>query len=593
MRAWSGRFVGGILAASMWLAVGCGGSHVGEISGEETLAETGGARADALRAASEEQGVPREILMAYGWQQGRLEIPELHGEAGEVEGTHAMVQRHGWMQLTDAQLDEAAALLGVEASSLADDLLGNTRAAAALLKKAAGANGDTAVSWEQWLNAAARLSGLEDPELAKGFTRDVSMALGDGLLVKFDDGEVLQLEPVEGLPAMVSDSLEAVDQSLTAPGAYPPMKWRAAHPNNYVAGRNGGTVKYVVIHMTEGSYYGTLSWFAQANPYQSSTQYVIKSSNGEITQMVGEANGSWHAGNNYYSMNSIGIEHEGYVSNLSAWFTEAMYQSSAKLVCAIAKKHKIPVDSQHIIGHFQIPNGKRISMYSPPATAAQWAANRYNYGGASNHFDPSYGTTAWNWPRYLGLIKACVDASNGVTTTPAPSGGTTAPQNPIKCSGSACWPGNDLVQGASGDRVYSLQTALVYLGFMDGAVANSGAGTFGPATKAAVSAFQKSVGLESAGYYGPLTATALGKALTAKMPPVPSANLWIGMSNAQVTHLQKLLIQVGYDLPATGYYGTMTRDAVKKFQAAHGMPNGDGSYGALTRMALAAHAKGF
>jgi peptidoglycan hydrolase-like protein with peptidoglycan-binding domain len=563
--------------AVVFLACGTGGDAQLDLSsGTAPL----GVRERALAEASSEHAVPRSVLLGYAWQVGRLEPPPEH-VALEAESGHAFEARYGWMHLSDAQVERASALLGVPPDTIREDVGANTRAAAALLRAEVGAG--EAPDWQEWVEATGRLAGLGDPALQRSFGSDVLAALGDGLRVEFSDGEVVELAPVEGLPTPLEDGLAAVDQSLTAPGSYPPMKWKAAHPNNYLSGRSGGKVKYVIVHMTEGGYYGTLQWFSQANPYQSSTHYVIKSSNGEITQMVNEANAGWHAGNTHYSLNSIGIEHEGYTSNLNAWFSEAMYQSSAKLVCAIARRHGIPVDSQHIIGHFQVPNPKKISQYSPPATAAQWSANRWNYGGASNHFDPSYGTAAWKWSYYLGLVQSCVNAASGTST-----------QNPIVCSGSACWPASDLTQGDTGDRVYSLQTALVYLGYLNPGVALSGAGTFGPATRSAVSAFQTQVGLNNAGYYGPATATALGNALKAKMPVVPSQNLWVGMSGTQVTQLQKLLAQVGYDVPATGYYGEMTRTAVRSFQQAHGLPQGDGSYGALTRMALAAHfSRGF
>jgi hypothetical protein len=59
-----------------------------------------------------------------------------------------------------------------------------------------------------------------------------------------------------------------------------------------------------------------------------SSHYVVRSSDGQITQMVAEKDTAWHARSaNPYS---IGIEHEGYVDQPS-WFTDAMYRSSAAL----------------------------------------------------------------------------------------------------------------------------------------------------------------------------------------------------------------------------------------------------------------------
>ena len=60
-----------------------------------------------------------------------------------------------------------------------------------------------------------------------------------------------------------------------------------------------------------------------------STHYVMRSSDGQVTQMVLEANKAWHVRNeNPYT---IGTEMEGYISSAS-WYTEAVYTSHSNLV---------------------------------------------------------------------------------------------------------------------------------------------------------------------------------------------------------------------------------------------------------------------
>src|SRR5690606_40075931 len=76
------------------------------------------------------------------------------------------------------------------------------------------------------------------------------------------------------------------------------------------------------------SYGGTISWF-QNNPYSVSAHYVIRSSDGQVTQMVRNSQAAHHVG--VHNNTTLGIEHEGYVSN-SSWYTTAMYNSSAALV---------------------------------------------------------------------------------------------------------------------------------------------------------------------------------------------------------------------------------------------------------------------
>jgi len=62
--------------------------------------------------------------------------------------------------------------------------------------------------------------------------------------------------------------------------------------------------------------------------------------------------------------------------------------------------------------------------------------------------------------------------------------------------------------------------------------------------------------------------------------------LGVGSQNAQVTELQKYLTAKGfYSGSITGYFGTLTEEAVVKYQAAHGITQA-GYVGTNTRAAL-------
>ena len=98
-------------------------------------------------------------------------------------------------------------------------------------------------------------------------------------------------------------------------------------PCNF-SSRSGTLVSAITIHTIQGSYAGAISWFKNCSA-QVSAHYVLRSSDGQVTQMVLESNKAWHVGSeNPYT---IGFEHEGWVNNAS-WYTVAMYQSSADLV---------------------------------------------------------------------------------------------------------------------------------------------------------------------------------------------------------------------------------------------------------------------
>lgn len=160
---------------------------------------------------------------------------------------------------------------------------------------------------------------------------------------------------------------------------------------NYTTGRSGNRKpELVVIHVMDGTLKGTDSWFASAAS-QVSAHYGI-GLDGEVHQYVKEENTAWHAGrvkNPSFSLYkegvnpnayTIGIEHEGKAN--SEW-TPAMKAKSAALIREICLRWNIPVDREHIIGHYQIfsekPNcpalnkgiiDELIAMAKPAATPA-------------------------------------------------------------------------------------------------------------------------------------------------------------------------------------------------------------------------------
>jgi N-acetyl-anhydromuramyl-L-alanine amidase AmpD/photosystem II stability/assembly factor-like uncharacterized protein len=177
---------------------------------------------------------------------------------------------------------------------------------------------------------------------------------------------------------------------------YPQAHWLAASTSNYTRANRplSNPINMVVIHVTEGSYAGTLQWFRNPRSH-ATTQYVIRSSDGDVTQMVREKDEAWHSGNGAVNDTSIGIEHEGW-TNVCRWLTDAMYRSSAQLSAYLAIKYLIPVDRKHFIGHNEVPD-----PYHPG-----------QFGGYSHHTDPG---RCWNWPKYMGLIRDFASASVGTT----------------------------------------------------------------------------------------------------------------------------------------------------------------------------------
>lgn len=172
--------------------------------------------------------------------------------------------------------------------------------------------------------------------------------------------------------------------------SYPSATWSAAASCNYTASNRESTynIDMVVIHTAQGSYSGTISWFKNCNA-GASAHYVV-SKTGAITAMVRDEDVAWQAGHWATNTRSIGIEHEGFVSDPNA-YTDAMYRSSAALTKWLATRYNIPVDRSHIIGHYQVPG-----CPNPGG------------GGGNCHTDPG---PYWDWSYYMSLIQGGGDST--------------------------------------------------------------------------------------------------------------------------------------------------------------------------------------
>ncbi len=135
---------------------------------------------------------------------------------------------------------------------------------------------------------------------------------------------------------------------------------------NFWQGRAGFKPEAVVVHIMDGTLAGTDSHFA--NPATEVSAHYGIGQSGETHQYVDEADAAWHAGrvqNPTWSLlkaginpnrYTIGIEHEGNAG--SAW-SENMKQASAARIADICKRWSIPIDREHIIGHYQIDGVRR------------------------------------------------------------------------------------------------------------------------------------------------------------------------------------------------------------------------------------------
>jgi peptidoglycan hydrolase-like protein with peptidoglycan-binding domain len=126
-----------------------------------------------------------------------------------------------------------------------------------------------------------------------------------------------------------------------------------------------------------------------------------------------------------------------------------------------------------------------------------------------------------------------------------------------------------LRQGDSGQAVSTLQSRLASLGYYRGVID----GEFGQGTEDAVTQFQRDHNLIPDGIVGSQVYQALGIQSSSPIGSQSSGRqLTIGDSGADVEDLQRRLQSAGYfNSPVTGYYGSITQEAVAQFQQARGL----------------------
>ncbi|MEV6105646.1 peptidoglycan-binding protein [Streptomyces sp. NPDC051940] len=172
-------------------------------------------------------------------------------------------------------------------------------------------------------------------------------------------------------------------------------------------------------------------------------------------------------------------------------------------------------------------------------------------------------------PRRTGRgLAAALAAGVLALTASAPASATTAPAR-IQLVSSDC-PGT-VQQGQIGGCVTELQTLLT----RDGAALTVD-GDFGPATLAAVKAYQTAHGLGADGLVGPATKAALyyedpTVRIDLRSLRCPAA-LEANESDGCVTELQTRLNAAGASLTVDHTLGSATTGAVSAFQSAHGLP---------------------
>ncbi|WP_079051780.1 N-acetylmuramoyl-L-alanine amidase [Streptomyces regalis] len=485
----------------------------------------------AFASAAAEYHVPQSVLLGVSYLQSRWDA---HAGAPSVTGGY------GPMHLTDARtalaegpphhsdgsedargdsarppllpeaklpetseiparlrtLPKAAELTGLRPEALRTDPAANVAGGAALLAAAQQELGEPLSSDPaDWYGAVARFSGADDTATAAAYANDVYDVLRTGQKRATDAGQLVTLAAQPGLSPHTGQlrraGLRTLDAAQTECPTTVSCEWVPApykefgdndYGNHDLGNRPASqSIKYIVIHDTEGAWNGVLEMVQ--DPTYVSWQYSLRSTDGHIAQHVKAKDVAWHAGNWYVNAKSIGLEHEGFLARPDAWYTEAMYRSSARLVTYLAKKYGIPLDRQHILGHDNVPGSTTSTisgMHTDPGPYWDWrhyfellgrpfVATAGPNGGLVT-IRPDYAT---NRPRYTGCVtagKPCADhGSSAVRLYSGP--GESYPL--IKDAGLGSTPTtgvNDLASRVSTGQQYAVAgrdgdwTAIWYLG---------------------------------------------------------------------------------------------------------------------------------
>lgn len=305
-------------------------------------------------------------------------------------------------------VDRAAELTGFTPDELRTRPEANVHGGAALLAAAQQELGEPlSEDPADWYGAVAAYPGADQREAASAFADEVYRVIASGESRTTSEGQRMTLaaEPVRprtqlvaelGLPAARSAPQRAECprtvscEWLPAPYEEYERDGELDYGNHDQANRPAAQdIDYLVIHDTEGPWDVVLDLVR--DPTYVSWHYSLRSADGHIAQHVAHEDVAWHAGNWYVNSKAIGLEHEGFLTRPDAWYTEAMYRSSARLVRYLSAKYDIPLDRQHIIGHDNVPGVLTGNI-------------------SGMHTDPG---PYWDWAHYFELLGAPFEAESG------------------------------------------------------------------------------------------------------------------------------------------------------------------------------------
>ncbi|MDD2714335.1 MAG: N-acetylmuramoyl-L-alanine amidase [Candidatus Wallbacteria bacterium] len=302
-----------------------------------------------FREAASEFSVPETLLEAIGYLENNW--TQIGPTVDRGWGVMHLVE-NGYCDT----LGEAARLLNLDRQMLKDDPRQNIRGAAALLASYARESCVAPKNIEDWFGAASRFSGLVSQELRDFQAYNYFTILRDGVqeFNLFNQKVEVTANPAVNLSRIRPKSMDTRLKSVDYPDAE-----AAFTKYNHVDGRSHDIDTWVVHFIYEGTYAGAISYF-QDSDAKVSAHFVIRHTDGEISQVVKAADTAWHCGaKNGQSNNqrSIGIEHEVTIAHPEWWDSKPMLKGSAKIARHFCDKYGIKIKHAFpgIVGHKEMP----------------------------------------------------------------------------------------------------------------------------------------------------------------------------------------------------------------------------------------------
>lgn len=332
-----------------------------------------------FQTVADEYDIPVELLQAISYINTRMVnrqgVSHNHSDLEheqlvtqqEIEGS---ADYFGIMGLTEAQINQAAPLLGLSVEQIKTNDLNNIQAAALLLQEQVNQQFErqpTRLSLGDYYFVVAGFAQYDNKKLDLLFANEVFTVLRRGVQIWSEANESMGIQDSDYLLKPVERKRLMPFHWKAPPAAYqtalltdPTVSSNLDSPvadtytqSTHYSSRNGTTIKRIVLHTCEGSGSGCVNHLVK-NEYSASAHYVVLES-GSITQLVKEKDKAHHV--KCCNSDSIGIEHAGF-AHTNTW-TAAQLQASYDLICDIAKRHKITVNETSVISHAKLDPSRR------------------------------------------------------------------------------------------------------------------------------------------------------------------------------------------------------------------------------------------